>query len=329
MIIYYAKEMKKKRNKLTRIKQKIKFIILKVSRKQLKNIFKNPKLILLSTLQIITGSLLMAISTNILYIPHELLSGGISGIALMLHYLLNFNLGLTMFILNIPLFIIGIKFLNITFVIQSWIAMALYSLMVNYSQFLQYKVQINDMILVSILAGIISGLGLGLIFKAKGSSGGIDIISMIIKEKYSISIGTTNFLCNLAVLLIAVAFFNIEIALYTLIASFVTSIMTDKTSTGFGNQKAMLIVSDRGKEISYLITNKLKLAATLIDGKGAWAGNDKTIVFLVVPTIRTSRIRYISQKIDPNCFIAVLNTNEITGGKKIIESITNKQDSET
>ncbi|WP_221037726.1 YitT family protein [Borrelia sp. HM] len=321
--------MKKKRNKLTRIKQKIKFIILKVSRKQLKNIFKNPKLILLSTLQIITGSLLMAISTNILYIPHELLSGGISGIALMLHYLLNFNLGLTMFILNIPLFIIGIKFLNITFVIQSWIAMALYSLMVNYSQFLQYKVQINDMILVSILAGIISGLGLGLIFKAKGSSGGIDIISMIIKEKYSISIGTTNFLCNLAVLLIAVAFFNIEIALYTLIASFVTSIMTDKTSTGFGNQKAMLIVSDRGKEISYLITNKLKLAATLIDGKGAWAGNDKTIVFLVVPTIRTSRIRYISQKIDPNCFIAVLNTNEITGGKKIIESITNKQDSET
>ncbi|AGT27022.1 YitT family protein [Borrelia miyamotoi] len=321
--------MKKKRNKLIRIKQKIKFIVLKILRKQLKNIFKDPKLILLSTLQIATGSLLMAISTNILYIPHELLSGGIAGIALILHYLLNFNLGLTMFMLNIPLFIIGIKFLNITFVIQSWIAMALYSLMVNYSQFLQYKIQINDMILVSILAGIISGLGLGLIFRAKGSSGGIDIISMIIKEKYSISIGTTNFLFNLAVLLIAVAFFNIEIALYTLIASFVTSIMTDKTSTGFGNQKAMLIVSDKGKEISYLITNKLKLAATLLDGKGAWAENDKTIVFIVVPTIRTSRIKYISQKIDPNCFIAVLNTNEITGGKKIIESITNKQDIET
>ncbi|WP_281862012.1 YitT family protein [Candidatus Borrelia fainii] len=319
--------MKKKRNKWTRIKQKIKFIILKILRKQLKNILKDPKLILISTLQITTGSLLMAISTNILYIPHGLLSGGIAGIALMLHYLLNFNLGLTMFILNIPLFIIGIKFLNITFVIQSWIAMALYSLIVNYSQFLQYKMQINDMILVSILAGLISGLGLGLIFKAKGSSGGTDILSMIIKEKYSISIGTTNFLFNFAVLLIATAFFNIEIALYTLIASFVTAIMTDKTSTGFGNQKAILIISDKGKEISYLLTNKLKVAATLLKGKGAWAGNDKTIVFIVVPTMRMSRIKYISQKVDPNCFITVLNTNEITGGKKIIESpITNKYD---
>ncbi|AHE62365.1 YitT family protein [Borrelia parkeri] len=322
--------MKKKRNKWTRIKQKIKFIILKILRKQLKNILKDPKLILISTLQITTGSLLMAISTNILYIPHGLLSGGIAGIALMLHYLLNFNLGLTIFILNIPLFIIGIKFLNITFVIQSWIAMALYSLIVNYSQFLQYKMQINDMILVSILAGLISGLGLGLIFRAKGSSGGTDIVSMIIKEKYSISIGTTNFLFNLAVLLIAAAFFNIEIALYTLIASFVTAIMTDKTSTGFGNQKAILIISDKGKEISYLLTNKLKVAATLLEGKGAWAGNDKTIVFIVVPTMRMSRIKYISQKVDPNCFITVLNTNEITGGKKIIESqITNKYDTTT
>ncbi|AWG42423.1 YitT family protein [Candidatus Borreliella tachyglossi] len=321
--------MKKKRNKWKRIKYKIKFIILRILRKQLKNIFKDPKLIMLSTLQITIGSLLMAVSTNILYIPHELLSGGISGIALMLHYLLNFNLGFTIFILNVPLFIIGIKFLNITFVMQSWIAMGLYSIMVNYSQFLQGKVHINDMMLVSILAGLISGLGLGLVFRAKGSSGGSDIISMIIKEKYSISIGTTNFLINLAILLIAAAFFNIEIALYTLVASFVTAIMTDKTSVGFGHQKAMLIISDKGKEISYLITNKLKVAATLIDGKGAWAGNDKTIVFVVIPTMRMARIKYISQKIDPNCFIAVLNTNEITGGKKIIESITNKQDIET
>ncbi|AHH07981.1 YitT family protein [Borrelia anserina] len=318
--------MKKKKNKWTKIKQKVKFIILKILRKQLKNILKDPKLILISTLQITTGSLLMAISTNILYIPHGLLSGGIAGIALMLHYLLSFNLGITIFMLNIPLFIIGIKFLNITFVIQSWIAMALYSLIVNYSQFLQYKMQINDMILVSILAGLISGLGLGLIFRAKGSSGGTDIISMIIKEKYSISIGTTNFLFNFAVLLIATAFFNIEIALYTLIASFVTAVMTDKTSTGFGNQKAIFIISDKGKEISYLLTNKLKVAATLIDGKGAWIGNDKTIVFIVVPTMRMSRIKYISQKVDPNCFITVLNTNEITGGKKIIEPATNKHD---
>ncbi|AYE35919.1 YitT family protein [Borrelia turcica IST7] len=321
--------MKKKRNKWKRIKHKTRFIIHIILRKRLKNIFKDPKLILISTLQITIGSLLMAISTNILYIPHGLLSGGIAGIALMLHYLLSFNLGLTIFILNIPLFILGIKFLNITFVIQSWIAMALYSIMVNYSQFLQGKMQLNDMMLVSILAGLISGLGLGLIFRAKGSSGGSDIVSMIIKEKYSISIGTTNFLVNLAVLLIAAVFFNVEIALYTLIASFVTSVMTDKASIGFGNQKAIFIISDKGKEISYLITNKLKVAATLIDGQGAWAGNDKTIVFIVVPTIRMSRIKYISQKVDPNCFITVLNTNEITGGKKITESTQSKQDIET
>ncbi len=217
----------------------------------------------------------MAISTNVLYIPHGLLSGGIGGIALMMHYLLSFNLGWTIFALNIPLFLIGIKFLNITFIIQSWIAMGLYSIVINYSQFLQNKIHLNDMMLVSILAGLISGLGLGLIFKGKGSSGGSDIIAMIIKEKYSISIGTTNFIVNLAVLILATFFFNIEIALYTLIASFVTSIMTDKTSTGFGNQKAILIISDKGKEIAYLLTNKLKLAATLIGGKGAWAGTEK------------------------------------------------------
>ncbi len=268
----------------------------------------------------------MAISTNVLYIPHGLLSGGIGGIALMMHYLLSFNLGWTIFALNIPLFIIGIKFLNITFIIQSWIAMGLYSIVINYSQFLQNKIHLNDMMLVSILAGLISGLGLGLIFKGKGSSGGSDIIAMIIKEKYSISIGTTNFIVNLAVLILATFFFNIEIALYTLIASFVTSIMTDKTSTGFGNQKAILIISDKGKEIAYLLTNKLKLAATLIGGKGAWAGTEKTIVFIVVPIMRLSRIKYISQKVDPNCFITVINTNEITGGKIITDSASSKQE---
>ncbi|UGQ16849.1 YitT family protein [Borrelia sp. RT1S] len=318
--------MKKRRKRWKRIKQKTRFIVRRVFRRQLKNILKDPKLILISTLQITIGSLLMAISTNILYIPHGLLSGGIAGVALMLHYILDFNLGFTIFILNIPLFILGIKFLNVTFVIQSWIAMALYSVMVNYSQFLQGKMHLDDMMLVSILAGLISGLGLGLIFRAKGSSGGSDIISMIIKEKYSISIGTTNFLVNLAVLVVAALFFNVEIALYTLIASFVTSVMTDKASIGFGNQKAIFIISDKGKEISYLITNKLKVAATLIEGQGAWAGNDKTIVFIVVPTIRMARIKYISQKVDPNCFITVLNTNEITGGKKIIESSSTKQD---
>ncbi|MCD2332534.1 YitT family protein [Borreliella americana] len=316
---------KKKKIRCRRIKKKLKLLLI-ILIKKLKTITKNPKLIFDSTMQITLGSALMAISTNVLYIPHGLLSGGIGGISLMLHYLLSFNLGWTIFALNIPLFLIGIKFLNITFIIQSWISMGLYSIIINYSQFLQNKIHLNDMMLVSILAGLISGLGLGLIFKGKGSSGGSDIIAMIIKEKYSISIGTTNFIVNLMVLILATFFFNIEIALYTLIASFVTSIMTDKTSTGFGNQKAILIISDKGKEIAYLLTNKLKLGATLIDGKGAWAGTEKTIVFIVVPIMRLSRIKYISQKVDPNCFITVINTNEITGGKIITDPISLKQE---
>ncbi|WP_183224115.1 YitT family protein [Borreliella spielmanii] len=316
---------KKKKISCRRIKKKLKLLFI-ILAKKIKTITKNPKLIFDSTIQIALGSTLMAISTNILYIPHGLLSGGIGGISLMLHYLASFNLGWTIFALNIPLFLIGIKFLNITFIIQSWIAMGLYSIIINYSQFLQSKIHLNDMMLVSILAGLISGLGLGLVFKGKGSSGGSDIIAMIIKEKYSISIGTTNFIVNLVVLILASFLFNIEIALYTLIASFVTSIMTDKTSSGFGNQKAILIISDKGKEIAYLLTNKLKLAATLISGKGAWAGTEKTIVFIVVPIMRLSRIKYISQKVDPNCFITIINTNEITGGKIITNSISLKQE---
>ncbi|HOE58104.1 MAG TPA: YitT family protein, partial [Bacillota bacterium] len=145
----------------------------------------------LMLLMIITGSAIGGISFNVFLIPHKLLSGGVSGIALILNYIFGFNPGVLIFVFNIPIFIAGYRFVDKEFILLSLIGMTAFSVSIDSFSFLRNIVYIDDVLLSCLYGGVLNGIGMGIVFRNRASQGGIDIVAVIIKKYFSINLGRT------------------------------------------------------------------------------------------------------------------------------------------
>lgn len=262
---------------------------------------------------VIFGSFLISIGINTFLVPHKLLSGGISGISIIFQYITNINSGIFVLALNIPIFIMGYKYIDKNFTIVSLIGMSSLSLFLILTKNLSSLNLINDLLASTILGGLINGLGSGIIFKNKGSTGGTDIISVILKRKYEITISSLIFYMNLIVVLIGGLINNLELAVYTLIGMFISSTVINKIIIGFDNKKLLLIITDKEKEVSNFLMKEIKRGVTLLHGKGAYTGKDKNIIYCVVSAKQFALVKRIINVIDNKAFIAVLDVSEIQG----------------
>lgn len=262
---------------------------------------------------IIFGSAISGVAFNLFIIPNKLLSGGISGIALILNYLFNTNTGLMIFLFNIPVFILGYKFVDKEFVLLSLIGMMAFSGWIEVFSFLQETHLVQDVMLSSIYAGVLNGVGLGIVLRNRASQGGIDIIGVILKKYFSMNIGSTSMMINTCIVVAASFITNLNLAMYTLISMYISSTVLDKVQQGFDQRKSVMIISDKEKMVAEEIIKKLVRGVTYLEGEGAYTGDKKRVIYCIVSLNQLAKLKQIVRAIDEGAFITVSDTAEVMG----------------
>ncbi|HCX99041.1 MAG TPA: YitT family protein [Bacteroidales bacterium] len=281
---------------------------------------------------IVVGSFVLASGFVFFIDPHRIAPGGVYGIGIIVHYLTEgvfswapegLPIGAVGLALNIPLTIIGIKLLGPRFGIKTVIGFTLTSIFIDVQHWLfGYDPLVDDVLLSSIFGGLLIGFGLGLIFKSKATSGGSDIIAMIIAKYTRLSLGQLMIYVDSAIVLIALAAFkDWKIPLYSWIVIYITGKVIDMTIQGVSYDKSLFIISNKYEEIREMLINDLERGGTLINGIGMYKGQEKKIIFTNVSRREVHMIRDFIVTVDPDAFITVINANEILGNgfKPIME----------
>jgi uncharacterized membrane-anchored protein YitT (DUF2179 family) len=274
---------------------------------------------------IVIGSIILAAGFVFFISPYKIVPGGVYGIAIVIHYLTagmlswapkGFPIGLMGLILNIPLTMIGIRILGPRFGVKTVVGFVLTSVFMDLITYLfgEAPLVAGDALLSSIFGGVLVGLGLGLIFKSKATSGGSDIVAMILAKYTKMPLGQLMIYVDSVIVLIGlVVFADWKIPLYSWIVIYVTGKTIDIVLQGMSVDKTLFIISDKFVEIRDRIINDLHRGGTYIPGKGMYNGSDKTIIFTVVNRREMALLEEYIHEIDPKAFLTVLEANEILG----------------
>lgn len=267
---------------------------------------------ILRLLAISIGAVIIAISYNALVIPNGLLSGGVTGIALIGNYLLSIPFYLGVLVLNIPIFLLGLKELNWMFIVYSLVGTA--AMVVALPLTRPYTpVPHLDLFLAAVFSGAIGGIGEGIILKYGASTGGTDILSIIAKKRWNISVGAFSFYCNLVVILMSLFLFDIKIALYTIVSIWVGGKAIDTVIDGLNNNKSVMIISEQSVAIAGRIMNEVSRGVTFLEGQGAYSGDPKKVINCVVNHYEIPKVKEIVLDVDPQAFMFVTETVEVSG----------------
>ena len=265
---------------------------------------------------ILIGAFILAAGFVFFITPYKLVPGGVFGIGIVLYHLLGIPVGLTGLAFNIPLTIIGIKLLGPRFGVKTVVGFVLTSVFIDGLAYFVGDIALveDDALLSSIFGGVLIGFGLGLIFKAKASSGGTAILSQIVARYTRMPLGQTLIIIDSVIVLLGlVAFGDWKIPLYSWIVIFITGKVIDITLEGMSYEKTIFIISDKYQEISHKILNDLRRGGTYIDGKGMYNNADKKIIFVNVTRRELSILTEYVNEIDPKAFLTVIEASEILG----------------
>lgn len=273
----------------------------------------NKKTMYKKLLAIVFGNLLCALAFNVFFIPSKLLSGGIGGLAIILQYLTDIPSGIGVFLMNVPIFLIGYKLVDKNFAIYSFISMFILSFLLTITNGLDKYFQVDDILLGAIFGGILNGTGMGLMFRNRTSQGGLDIIAAILKRKYNINIGTGLMMVNTVIISLAGLKFGFQSAMYTLIALYIAYQVLDKVQTGLNVRKNVIIVSNNSEEIANEIIARLRRGVTFLEGIGAYTKEDKQVIYCIVTSNEIVKVKDIVDKIDPEAFLTINEVVEVKG----------------
>jgi len=274
-------------------------------------VFRNLREILWNLVLITAGSCICAIAVNGILIPRGFVSGGVTGLALVIHYIItSLPVGALYLFFNIPLFILGWKYVSRRFFLYSLVGTAVFSAAVEW---IWVPIPVSDPLLAALLAGIIMGTGNGVILRSAGSSGGTDILSVMVQARFSVRLGNTVLAFNSIVLVAAAILFSLETALYTLVYIYVTSHILDLVVTGFSQRKSVMIISKSRGEIIVKILKELNRGVTVIKGQGGYSGEPADIIYTVISFRELASIKRLINQIDPGAFVVISDTAEVMG----------------
>lgn len=274
---------------------------------------KKIKSLIFSLIFTIIGSFICGVAFNVFIIPNKLLSGGISGIALISNYLAGFDPGVVMILLNIPIFILGFRKLKKEFMFLSVIGLLTFSVAISSLSFLRTSLPLNDLLLSSLFGGVLNGVGMGIVFRSRSSSGGLDIIAVIVKKYYSLNIGTTSMIVNFFIIAFGSIYLGIKPALYTLVCMYTTSVVLERVQEGFNTGKAIMIVSESWDEVAQGIIEEVGRGVTYLDGEGAFSKEKRRVIYCVLTMSQLAKVKKLVKDIDPNAFMTVSETTEVLG----------------
>jgi len=262
-------------------------------------------------LLITIGALVFSIGVKAIVVPQGFITGGISGVGLLAFYFSDIlSPGVWYFMINIPLFAIGWALVSRRFFLYSMYGMAVASI---FMEVIRFEIPINDPFLSLLAGGTVIGTGAGITLHSLGSLGGNDIVAILLNQKYNVRMGTYFFVFNLVLFAFSFLILSVDIVLYSLAMSYVTSVVLDHVLTIFNQRKLALIISDQSQAISEIIHKRLRRGATFLHGSGTYTGKKKKIILTVVHNYQLKRLEEAVFNIDPEAFLITENTFNVFG----------------
>ena len=261
------------------------------------------------------GCMIASLGVNLFLSHAKLLSGGATGVALILEYTAGIPAGIVILIINIPLLLLSYKKLDKSFTIYTTMGMLCLSISLMITKSLTNLINMeSDLLIFCIYGGVLCGIGYGMVFLRRGSTGGTDIITMLIRKKYSnFNIGSLGFSLNLIIVIIGAIIFGIPQALYTIISLFIQSLVLDKMLKGFNRKKLLLILTRKEKEIIEYVIKDLNRGVTSLFAEGEYTHDKKKMLYCIVNSHQMIELKTVIHSIDPGAFITIVDASEVRG----------------
>jgi uncharacterized membrane-anchored protein YitT (DUF2179 family) len=262
---------------------------------------------------IILGAGLVSVGLEIFLVPNDIIDGGVTGISIMAAHETGLPLGIYLFILNLPFLILGYKQIGKTFAFTTLFAVTLMSVG---TYFLHPVEPITiDPLLAAVFGGIILGIGIGMVIRSGGSLDGTEIVAIVLDKKSPFSVGETVMFINVFILGSAGFIFGWDHAMYSLIAYYIAFKMIDITIEGLDQSKSVWIISDMHEEIGQALAERLGRGVTYLNGEGAFSGDVKKVIFIVITRLEEAKLKSIVDDWDPGAFVAIGNIHDVKGGR--------------
>ncbi|SFR82343.1 Uncharacterized membrane-anchored protein YitT, contains DUF161 and DUF2179 domains [Streptococcus equinus] len=243
---------------------------------------------------------------------NALAEGGVAGVTLIIHALYKIDPAYTSLILNVPLFIMGARVFGRKSLALTIYGTVLLSFFIWFWQQVPVKIVLqNDMMLVAVVAGLFAGAGSGLVFRYGATTGGTDIVGRVIEEKFGFKLGQTLLFVDALVLTASLVYIDLQHMLYTLVASFVYSQVLTIVQNGGYTVRGMIIITQKSQEAADAILNGINRGVTYLNGQGAYSGNEKNILYVVLNPGEVRDVKAIMADLDPDAFISIIDVDEV------------------
>nr|WP_054956597.1 YitT family protein [Paenibacillus dakarensis] len=259
------------------------------------------------------GALLMAVGLEIFLVPNRIIDGGITGISIMVSSITDIPLGIFLTLFNLPFLFMGYKQIGKTFALSTLFAV----LVMSAGTYFLHPVSplTIDPLLAAVFGGVILGVGVGLVIRSGGSLDGTEIVAILINKKSPFSVGEVVMFINFFILGSAGFIFGWDHAMYSLIAYYLAFKLIDITIEGIDQSKSVWIISEKYREIGDALTQRLGRGVTYLDGEGAYTGDSKKVIFVVITRLEEAKLKSIVEDWDSQAFLAVGNIHDVKGGR--------------
>lgn len=280
---------------------------------EVKNMKKNLGYEIKNLLMIAAAALIYAVGISLFLDPNQLAPGGVTGIAVIVNRLTNIETGTLYFLLNVPIVLLGIWKFGVRFIAKTFYAITMVSVFTNLLG--NYGALTDDLLIAGAAGGVLIAVGIGLIFKAGATTGGTDILIKILRQKYRhLKTGFLFLVTDIIIVSISgLVFKNLNIVFYALMTVVISGKALDYVLYGGDEAKMMFIMTDEPKKISDRLMKELEVGVTYLHGEGGWTGNEKKVVFTMVPNRLGAEVQDIVKHEDPSAFMVVTSANEIYG----------------
>ncbi|MEN6480476.1 MAG: YitT family protein [Anaerolineales bacterium] len=259
------------------------------------------------------GAVLVGCAADLFFIPNKLASGGVVGIATMLYHTLGLPVGAMTLVMNIPLLIAAAVWGGgAKSVVRTLYALGVMSFTID--ALAPYLPAVTrDPLLYAVYGGVMDGLGVGLVFRFGGTTGGVDIVANLLNRWRGVRLGTTILVANILILSGAAAIFGVELAMYALLVIIVSSRVVDLVQEGLAEMRSTFIVSSEAEEIARAINTRLVRGVTILEARGAYTGREQPVLLCAISQSEIVRLKKLVREIDPEAFLIVSPANEVLG----------------
>jgi uncharacterized membrane-anchored protein YitT (DUF2179 family) len=258
------------------------------------------------------GSIIIAVALDVFLVPNRIAAGGVSGLATIIYHVFGIPVGWTLLVFNVPLFLLSYRELGPQVFVRSLYGALVTSVFVELLK-PHLGVPTHDLLLASIYGGIVAGIGMGIILRARGTSGGTDLVARLLHKYLPVTVGQGLLGADFVVISLAGVVFDAELALYALLGLLATSTVIDLVQEGLSYAKAAFIISRFPEEITKAVFEELGRGVTALQAQGMYTKEQRTMLLCVVGKTEESRLKHLIYQIDPEAFVFITNAHEVIG----------------